>query len=220
MQADLTQPQPAEFLRRYGWLLLTTLVLGGLGVLLLVHADPEGFLWLAILGVFLGSDWLQHRTGSYLSRADSAALHAAIKGQPAGRTLLDRETDDILRIERRRKLYVRWWRVIRFSDTVKITEDVEADFADGRVSTIPATVFLVYRDHLAAVDEVAPVCVGDGGVPEPYELPGNRSRLRGFWLLARTGAMKVSRADIAALEAQIRRAEPIEPESEDEHAAA
>lgn len=220
MQPDLTQLQPAEFLRRYGWLLLTILVLGGTGVLLLSQADLEGVLWLAILGVFLGAEWMHSRTGSYLSHADSTALRGVIQGQPAGRPLLDRDTDDVLWLERRRKLWMRWWRVTRFSEATRITEEVESDFADGQVSTIPATVFLVYRDHIAAVDEAWPVRVGDGGAPEPFEPPGGRSPLSSFWFAARTSALKVSREDVAALAAQIQRAEPIEPEPDDEHAAA
>ena len=203
MQPDLTQPQPVEFFRRYGWPAFSTVMLAGLGAYELAKSNPVGVAWLAALAVVLGGEWLHRRSGTYLTRADFTALHDAIAGQPPNRWLLDRDTDDVLEVRRQRFL-LRTWRITRFSNAGRIVAEVTDDLDEGRFSTIPYATFLIRKDQITALDHVKPVCVGDGGLPEPYG-SGRPSVLADLWFRIRTRAMQVDRAEVVALIAQLPR---------------
>lgn len=220
MQPDHAQPQPLAFLRRNCWSAVRTVATAGVGVYLLSQGNPIGLAFLAVVAVSLGADWLLSRTGTRLDKPEATSLLASVESQPAQVSLVDRETDDILRITPKRLLGMRLWRVDRFPDFRRIIGEIEEDFAAGRVSTMACTSYLVDKRRISAVDHVLPVCVGDRGNPEPYSLPGSRRHATEAWFRIRTGSSRVDRQTVADLIAQLRRVEPLNQEPEDEHAAA
>lgn len=218
MQTDQAHPIPLA--RRNWWPVVYVVGFGGMAAYELARFNPFGLVWLGVLTIALAGEWLHARMGSNLDKATSAELAAALESQPAERLLVDRETDDILRIRPRRMLGRRMWWVERYPEWRQIADDVKEDFAAGRLSTIPSTSHLIGKRRISVLDQVTPVCVGDGGSPELYTPPGPRRHLRDFWLRIRTGAIRVDRQTVVDLAAQLRRAEPIDVEPEDEHAAA
>lgn len=207
MQPDHAMSGPLVFVRHNWRPLFVTAVIGGTGGYELANSSLVGLVWLGALAVYLVLEWLHTRLGSRLDRSSSNDLKAAL--EPVRGPVVDRSTDDVLRVIHRRVLGLRMWQVERYPNARRIMAEVEEDFAVGRVSTIPCTVYLITRRQISAHHQVVPVCVGDGGMPQPYQPPGSRRQLRDTWMRIRVGAYRIDQQIVVDLAAQLRRAEPL-----------
>lgn len=220
MQPDpqpVALPQPLAVLRRYWWQAIAVTVFGALGLAALLLGRPwPGVAWLACSVTLVACEWLNSRLGTPLGKATAADLLDVLETRPLRTTLLDRETDDVFWITRRRPLGMRAWQVACIPDAAAVQQEVEEDFAAGRLSTIPRLSYQIGAGRIGVLDTVTPVQVGDGGRPEPYAPPGPAGHLRGMLLRVRTGSMRVTDTEVSNLLTKLRRAEPIQDEPEEE----
>lgn len=201
------------FVRRY-W---PTALAVAMGAVAFVNGLPAlAVVWAAAAVALAAMEWLVSRMFTPLDRATRAELREALRQLPQRTWLVDRESDDVLRVRHRRRLGMPAWYVVRLPDVRQAAWEVDDDLAAGRKSTISYLVYTVSNGRVSVHDVVMPVRPGVGGLPEPYDLPGRPRRMRQLGLQIRTGTLRPSDAEVVALVGQLRRAEPLPDEPEEE----